>query len=104
MSSRSPITLAAFGNLLSTERIATILAACQAVTQRQRKLSLVFTAQRCIAMTLWSDASLDAIVCKLLAGPQLRGAFPDAGRATASAISRRRQTLGVEPMQALLAA
>ncbi len=104
VSSQSPITLAAFGDLLATERLATVLTGCQAVTQRQRKLSLVFTAQLCIAMTLWSDASIDAIVRKLLAGPQLRGTFPDAGCATASAICRRRQTLGVEPMAALFSA
>jgi len=101
VNSRSPITLAAFGDLLATERIADILTACEAITQRQRKLSLVFTAQLCIAMTLWSDESIDAIVRKLLAGPQLRGAFPDTGRATAGAISRRRQTLGIAPMEAL---
>ena len=86
VSSRSLITLAAFGDLLATERIADTLTACDAVTQRHRKLSLVFTAQLCIAMSLWSDESIDAIVRKLLAGPQLRGAFPDTGRATAGAI------------------
>ena len=63
----SPITLAAFGDLLSTTRIARILESCHAITQRQRKLSLVFTAQLCIAMSLWSDESIDAIVRKLLA-------------------------------------
>lgn len=97
----SPITLAAFGDLLSTTRIARILESCHAITQRQRKLSLVFTAQLCIAMSLWSDESIDAIVRKLLAGPQLRGRVPDDGIASDSAISRRRQTLGIAPMEAL---
>ncbi len=68
VSSQSPITLAAFGDLLATERLATVLTACNATTQRQRKLSLVFTAHLCIAMALWSDESIDAIVRKLLSG------------------------------------
>jgi hypothetical protein len=91
--SASSITFAAFGNLLSTTRIVDVLTTCKAITHRQRKLSLVFTAQLCIAMSLWSDESLDDIVRKLLDGPQVRGLVAEDGVPSASAICQRRQTL-----------
>lgn len=97
----SPISLALFGDLLSTDRIATVLESCKAITHRQRKLPLIFTTQLCIAMSLWSDESLEDIARKLLDGPQLRGLVPDDGGPSASAICQRRQTLGSAPLQAL---
>ena len=97
----SPITFAAFGDLLATDRIAHVLAAAKAITHRQRKLSLVFTAQLCIAMSLWSDESIDDIARKLLDGPRVRGTLRADAIPSAGAICRRRQTLGVAPLQAL---
>ena len=99
--SRSPVSLAAFGDVLATNRIAAILASAKAVTHRHRKLPFVFTAQLCIAMSLWSDESIDAIAHKLLAGPQLRGLVATDGVPSASAMCQRRQALGVAPLQAL---
>ena len=97
----SPITLAAFGDVLGTDRIGAVLAATKAITHRQRKLSLVFTAQVCIAMSLWADESIDDIARKLLDGPRVRGTLRADAIPSASAICRRRQTLGVAPLQAL---
>jgi len=96
--------LAAFGDVLTTARIANVLAAAKAITQRQRKLPLVFTAQLCIAMSRWFDESIDAIAHKLLAGPQLRGLVATDGMPSASAICQRRQTLDSAPLQALFTA
>jgi hypothetical protein len=88
-SARSDHSEAASDDLLATEGIASTLTAGQVITQRQRKLFLVFNIRLCIIMTLWLDESIAAVVRKLLTGPQLRSAFPDTGTQDLTASSSK---------------
>ncbi len=94
-------TLAALGQVLALSRIEAVLARVGIGPGRKRKLTWALAVLLCIAMNVFTEEALDAVLAKLLQGPRFLRPADDLVRASASAISQRRQQLGVRPMQAL---
>jgi len=94
-------TLAALGQVLTLSRIEAVLARVGIGPGRKRKLSWALAVLLCIAMNVFTEEALEAVLAKLLQGPRFLRPADDRVRASASAISQRREHLGVRPMQAL---
>jgi hypothetical protein len=94
-------TLEALSTTLPRARIESVLAVQGVTTQRERKLPMALTALTCIAMNLFIDEATDQVLERLLRAPQFLRPEDGSVPAGASAISQRRQQLGVAPMVAL---
>jgi len=94
-------TLDAFGQVLSRSRIEAVLARLRVAEARKRKLTLVLAALVCIAMNVFTEEAIDAVLVKLLQGARFLRPTEDGLPASAGAIVQRRRQLGVAPMVAL---
>jgi hypothetical protein len=95
------VTLDALGQTLDRGRIEAVLEAQGVIEQRTRKLSMVLSACLCVAMNLFTEEAVDAVLVKLLQGPRFLRPDENLEAASAGAICQRRQQLGVAPMVAL---
>jgi hypothetical protein len=95
------VTLEMLSGVITRARVEAILEALQLTELRVRKLTMVVTIWLCIAMNLYTEESIDGVMTKLAAGPRFLRTTDNIETAGASAISQRRQQLGVAPMVAL---
>ncbi|MBM3273225.1 hypothetical protein FJY94_08315, partial [Candidatus Kaiserbacteria bacterium] len=91
-------TLDALGQVLSRSRIEAVLTEVGVVEARRRKLTLVLVVLLCIAMNLFTEEAIEAVLVKLLQGPRFLRPADDLIPASAGAIVQRRQQLGVAAM------
>jgi Insertion element 4 transposase N-terminal/Transposase DDE domain len=94
-------TLETLSRVITRERVETILKALKLTEIRVRKLTMVVTIWLCIAMNFYTEESIDDVMVKLAAGPRFLRPVEGIDVAGASAISQRRQQLGVAPMVTL---
>jgi hypothetical protein len=94
-------TLEALGSIFTRERIEKVLERVGIMEVRIRKTSMVLTVLLCIAMSLFTEEAIDDVMVKLVQGPRFLLPAKDIQAAGASAISQRRQQLGIEPLVAL---
>lgn len=95
------ITLDMFSEVITRARIEAVLDGLGVSELRIRKLTMVVTVLLCIAMNLFTEEAIDKVMSKLVAGSRFLRPQDDFEAAGASAISQRRQQLGVAPMVAL---
>ena len=95
------ITLDMFSEVIPRDRIEAVLDGIGISELRIRKLTMVVVVILCIAMNLYTEESIEMVMRKLVAGSRFLRPVDDFIAAKASAISQRRQQLGVGPMVAL---
>lgn len=97
-------TLAALGQTLAPDRVAAALQACGLRTPRTRKLPFDLVLMVIVAMALFAELAVEAVLVTLLQGPSfLRPEGPELA-ANKSALSQRRRQVGVRPLVALFRA
>ena len=95
------LTLDALSHAVPQAAILAALAAENSYAQRERRLSLAVTMLVAIAMNLYTQLPIDAVLRKIAQGLRFIWPDPDYVVPTASAITYRRYQLGARPMVAL---
>lgn len=97
----SEATLAAVGEIVSQDRIKSVLAGLEIQELRVRKLTMVVVVLVCIAMNLFTEEAIEDVLVKLMQGPRFLRPAEEIITASKGAICQRRRQLGVTPMVAL---
>lgn len=95
------VSLDIVSQTITRSRIESVLAGLGVSELRVRKLTMVMTVLFCIAMNLFTEEALDAVMGKLVAAARFLRPENDLEAAGASAICQRPKQLGVAPMVGL---
>ena len=94
-------TLEAIGEIVSHQRIETVLKPIGRQELRVRKLTMALVVIICIAMNIFTEEAIEDVLVKLMQGPKFLRPSEDIITASKGAICQRRCQLGVKPMVAL---